>query len=192
VNSNELVVQVIAALEQCSIPYMLVGSYSSNAYGVARSTQDADFVIELADRSPTELFERLKPEISFDPQMRLESVTMTSRWVGRSSTLPFKIELFLISDDAHDRERFRRRREQPFLTQTAFLPTPEDVVIQKLRWFLRGRRAKDLDDCRNVIAVQAQTLDFPYLRRWCDTHGTRELLEQLLIDVERVNQQPPQ
>ncbi len=50
--NNEATVPVIEALEACEIPYMLVGSYSSNAYGIARSTQDADFVIELA-RSPS-------------------------------------------------------------------------------------------------------------------------------------------
>ena len=40
---------VIEALEACGIPYMLVGSYSSNSYGVPCSTQDADFVIELGE-----------------------------------------------------------------------------------------------------------------------------------------------
>jgi predicted nucleotidyltransferase len=43
--SNEAVSKVAAALEGAGIPYMLVGSYSSNMYGVARSTQDADFVV---------------------------------------------------------------------------------------------------------------------------------------------------
>ena len=43
---NEATLAVIDALEACSIPYMLVGSYSSNVYGVERSTQDADFVVD--------------------------------------------------------------------------------------------------------------------------------------------------
>ena len=44
---NQAALTVAEALESCDIPYMLVGSYSSNFYGVDRSTQDADFVIEL-------------------------------------------------------------------------------------------------------------------------------------------------
>ena len=36
---------VLDALEQADIPYMLVGSFASNLYGVPRATQDADVVI---------------------------------------------------------------------------------------------------------------------------------------------------
>ena len=50
-NGNEAVLRAIEALEDCGIPYMLVGSYSTNAYGIPRSTQDADFVIELGETS---------------------------------------------------------------------------------------------------------------------------------------------
>lgn len=44
---------VIDALEAERIPHMLVGSFSSNFYGIPRMTQDADLVIELGDRSAT-------------------------------------------------------------------------------------------------------------------------------------------
>jgi hypothetical protein len=46
-SAGEAVLTVIEALEACGITYILVGSYSTNAYGIPRSTQDADFVIEL-------------------------------------------------------------------------------------------------------------------------------------------------
>ena len=55
---NEATLAVIDALEACSIPYMLVGSYSSNVYGVERSTQDADFVVELVEGAIGELLPR--------------------------------------------------------------------------------------------------------------------------------------
>jgi hypothetical protein len=188
VTSNEIVLRVVEALEQFGIPYMLVGSYSSNVFGIARSTQDADFVIEVGDRSMAPLFQALAPDLWFDPQMQLESVTMTSRYVGRNEGSGFKVELFLTSGDEHDRTRFQRRRRQPFLTSSAYLPTPEDVVVQKLRWFGRSHRAKDRDDAINVLAVQLSTLDLEYVRRWCDAHGTRPLLEELLAEIQRLQQ----
>jgi hypothetical protein len=185
--SNEAVVQVIEALERLNVSYMLVGSYSSNAFGIPRSTQDADFVVQTDDSSLSHLFQALSPIVRFDPQMQFESVTMTMRYIGRIPELPFKIELFLLSDDSHDRERFERRRRATFLDGTAFLPSPEDVVIQKLRWFHRSRRVKDLDDVKNVLAVQVpENLDLGYIRRWCDEHGTRALFEQVLKEVPPV------
>jgi len=189
VTSNEIVLQVIDALDRHAIPYMITGSYSSNAFGIARSTQDADFVLELGDRSITPLFQALSPAIQFDPQMRLESVTMTLRYVGENPASGFKVELFMLSDDAHDRARFERRRRQPFLDGHAWLPTAEDVVIQKVRWFGRSRRAKDRDDAVNVIAVRAESLDLDYIRGWCDRHGTRALFEQLLAAANEATQE---
>jgi hypothetical protein len=189
VTSNEIVLRVLTALEQLGIPYMLVGSYSSNAFGVARSTQDADFVIELGNQSATALFQALAPDLQFDPQMRLETVTMTGRYVGRHPGSGFKVELFLLSDEPHDQERFRRRQRRAFLTGSAYLPSPEDVVIQKLKWFQRSRRAKDVDDARNVLAVQAGRLDLDYIRRWCDRHATRSLFEELLVESRRFEQE---
>ena len=38
---------------------------------------------------------------------------------------------------------------------------------------------KDRDDARNILAVQGDALDFAYIGRWCDTHGTRARLEEL-------------
>jgi hypothetical protein len=190
VTANQIVLRVIQTLEGQGIPYMLVGSYSSNAFGVGRSTQDADFVLELGDRAATPLFQALAPDLAFDPQMRLESVTGTLRFVGKHAS-GFKVELFLISDDAHDRERFRRRSRQPFLDAFAYLPTAEDVVIQKLRWFERSKRAKDLDDVKNVMAVQVGRLDLDYIRRWCDEHGTRSLFEELLVESRRFEPEQP-
>jgi hypothetical protein len=89
------------------------------------------------------------------------------------------VELFLASDDPHDRERFRRRVRGETYGQTVWLPTPEDVIITKLRWSKQGKRNKDVDDVRNVIAVQGDALDWEYIHRWCDAHGTMGLLEQI-------------
>jgi hypothetical protein len=33
----------------------------------------------------------------------------------------------------------------------------------------------------NVIKVQGTRLDWLYMRRWCDAHGARELLEALRL-----------
>ena len=189
-SANQIVLRVIQALEQLGIPYMLVGSYSSNIYGIGRSTQDADFVLELGDRSATTLLDALGPDLTLDPQMQLETVTGTARFVGRHES-GFKVEFFLVSGDEHDRERFRRRKRQPFLTAFAYLPTAEDVVIQKLRWYQRSKRAKDVDDVRNVLAVQAGKLDLDYIRRWCDQHGTRSLFEELLVESRRFLPEQP-
>ena len=93
----------------------------------------------------------------------------------------FTVELFHLSDEAHDQSRFARRIQRDFDGERAWLPTPEDVVITKLRWSKHGQRAKDLDDVREVLAVQNQ-LDLPYIRHWCDHFKSRDLFERILVE----------
>ena len=46
-NSEEATAAVIDALDALQIPYMVVGSFSTNFYGIPRATQDADIVVQL-------------------------------------------------------------------------------------------------------------------------------------------------
>ena len=178
-NANDLVVQVIEALDRLGIPYMLVGSYSSNAYGVPRATQDADLVLELGAHSISAVTRLLGGGFQLDAQMSFETVTATSRFILLHQDSEFKIELFLLSDDPHDRVRFGRRTKSRLDGREVFVPTAEDVVITKLRWSKAGNRRKDVDDVASVLAVQANALDLAYIRQWTDQHGTRELFERL-------------
>jgi hypothetical protein len=44
---------------------------------------------------------------------------------------------------------------------------------------LLGRRSKDRDDARDVIAVQGDRIDWEYVYSWCEQHGTRGLLDEI-------------
>lgn len=174
---------VMDALEALQVPYMVVGSFSSNYYGIARSTQDADFVVQLGSELVARVAERLGAAFRLDPQMTFEAMTMTRRHVLEVVGIPFKVELFLLSEDAHDQERFRRRKRVQLLDRESYLPTAEDVIITKLRWALTARRSKDRDDVQAVIAVQGPNIDWPYVHAWCGQHGTRALLDEIRASI---------
>jgi hypothetical protein len=166
---------LIDALTSTVIPFMVVGSLSVVHWSYARFTQDADLVINLGDKSLFELARRLGPAFRLDPQMTFETVTMTTKHEIFLRDSPFRIELFHLSRDAHDQERFRRRVPAQFLGRDIWVPSVEDVLITKVRW----ARQKDRDDIRNVIAVQDGHIDWAYVHSWTDRHGTTELLEEI-------------
>jgi len=176
-NSLEATARVIDVLETLEIDYILVGAMSSNAYGVARSTKDADVVANYESAQLRQLATALGSEYQLDPQVRFETLTNTLRNVITYVPTKFDIELFRIGTDPHHQERFRRRVQRMLgeLQRTVWMPTPEDVIIQKLRW----ARRKDLDDALNVLSVQFADLDWDYMRRWTDRHDTTALLDQL-------------
>jgi hypothetical protein len=184
--SDEAVVAMIGGLEAAGVPYMVVGSLSSNFYGVPRSTRDADFVIQLRGKEIKDLLDLLGPTFQLDPQMSFETVTGTVRYKLSVIGTAFEVELFLLSSDAYDQSRFGRRRWVAFFGRQAYIPSPEDVVVTKLRWSLQEGRLKDRDDVRNVLAVQSGNLDWHYIRHWCQEHGTLDLLNEILASLPQI------
>ncbi len=169
------------------IPYLVVGALSYNVYGIPRSTRDADLVIDLGDRDIEGIAGRLGADFTLDPQMSFETVTASARYVLEFVPTQYKIELFLLRDEPYHQARFARRRLVSVEARQVWAATVEDVIVMKLRWGLTGRRSKDLEDVRNVLKVQhaqGAELDWPYIHDWCEQHGTRELLDQLLASIE--------
>ncbi len=46
-----------------------------------------------------------------------------------------------------------------------------------------GKRSKDREDVRDVIAVQADNIDWQEVHRWCELHGTRALLDEIRASI---------
>ena len=185
------VARVVEALERLGIAYMVVGSFSSNVYGRPRSTKDADFVIELGQQTIERLAQEVGPEFQLEPQGSFETITGSTRYELRHRGTAFVVEFFLLGNDPFARERFARRVRGVIQGTRVFIPTAEDVVVQKLRWSVHPGRRQDLEDARNVIAIQLGAIDLDYIRRWCDKHGTRSLFEQLLVESRRFEQEQP-
>lgn len=176
---DDVIGAVLDALQAVRIPFMIVGSLATNFHGVPRSTRDADFVIQLPPGALSALRERLAPPLRLDPQAAFEGVTGTTRHLVEAAGTAFTVELFELTDDPHDVARFERRQQVRVFDRSAFVATAEDTIITKLRWARQGGRAKDVDDTRNVIAVQGDSLDWAYVESWCRQHGTIDTLEEV-------------
>lgn len=51
-NGTDALIRLIVTLEKADVPCMIVGSYSSNFYGIPRSTKDADLPAYAAAKKP--------------------------------------------------------------------------------------------------------------------------------------------
>jgi len=182
---DEAVVAVVEALDAVGAEYMVVGSLSSNFYGVPRATDDADIVVELGTASLGDVVRRLGPEFRIEAQASFETITMTTRHILRVPSTGFTVELFLLSDNEHDRERFSRRRQVRLHGRTVVMPSAEDVIVTKLYWAFMRKHPKDREDVRDVITVQGDRLDWEYIHSWADRHGTRALLDEIRRDIPR-------
>ncbi len=180
--AESITIRVADALESSGIPHFLSGSFASNYYGIPRSTRDADFVLQMQGSIGSEFAKRLGDDFELDPQLSFETLTGTFRQLLRHRKKPFKVELFLLSQDPHDLSRFARRRPVPLFTRRVWLPSAEDVIVTKLRW----ARAKDKEDVSDVLSVQRGKLDWSYIEEWCRRHGSLPLMEELRKSISPV------
>ena len=175
----QIVRRVIAALNTAVIPHVLVGAFARNYYAEPRSTKDADVVIAVSADRLRPFLEALGPDIRMDEQVAFETNTGTLKNVLVHPDSGFTVELFYLSNDPHDQERFKRRRATTYEGQSTFVLTAEDYIVTKLRW----PRSKDFDDARDVIAMQGDALDWKYIHHWADLHGSRTKLDRIRASI---------
>lgn len=181
---EHLAITVIKACEMEKVDHMLTGAFAFNFYGVPRATKDVDIVVDVSgSKSILNLIKRLEPEIQFNGQVQFDTLTWGRRHIGTPTTdTTLQIELFELFDDAFVQSQFKRRQRLilPQLEIPSWIPTPEDIIVQKLRW----GRPKDLDDARDVLAIEgSENLDMPYIENWCAIHNTTSRLSDTLARI---------
>ena len=179
--SFEAVRVVLNGLASVNLPHLVTGGLASNHYGIPRSTKDADIVLQMEPLAFAKFSSALPPALTLDSQITFETITGSRRHIITVERSNFRIELFLLGSDPHHQERFRRRVRAVIaeIDLETWIPTAEDMVIQKVRW----NRDKDREDTKDMIGVQGERLDWPYIERWCDAHGTRARLEEIRASI---------
>lgn len=175
---DEAVYFLLDRMNELGIDYMIVGSFSSNAYGIARATKDADFVIQTTEDKRAALMRSLPKDFQVDDQVTFETITGHRRQILKLPKIPYIIELFDLGGEAFDLERFRRRKSTLLAGRTAWFPAPEDVVVQKLRWASLAKRPQDVIDAANVIQVSGGYLDWFHIEKWCAELGATKALAE--------------
>jgi hypothetical protein len=166
---SEVLRRVTSALDHSAIPYMVVGSFASSAYGATRSTQDIDIVINATAQQLQAFVKDLGDDYYADPEAALEALANRSMFNVIDQTLGWKIDLIIPKDRAYSREAFRRRRQVDIpdpLDLSIFVASPEDVIISKLEWAKLGQSHRQIEDVVAILQRRFETLDLSYMQKW--------------------------
>lgn len=183
----EITLLVIEALERLKIPYMVAGSLAVAAHGVARGTRDADLVAALGPGDARRLRTELGGAFYLDEETAEEAIRRQTCLNAIHIPEAFKVDIFVLGPGAYDQEAFRRRVRMPFgldPSRPAFLQTPEDTVLAKLKWYRLGGEVSDVQwrDVLGLLKLQQGLLDMDYVRRWAVAEGVLDLLERALSE----------
>lgn len=174
--------RTIRALETADVDYIVVGSTAAAAWGVARMTRDVDLVVLLAPESGEAMIEALQNSGTYLPESDARQAVES----GGSFNILHpqsggKVDVFVVPvSDPFTQSRIARRVRANVLGVDAWVATPEDVVLAKLRWRLESRSQTQWRDCVEIAAIN--DLDLGYMRRWAAGLGVEEDLLELLGD----------
>ena len=177
---------VTDVLETVGARYSIGGSMASAFAGEPRSSLDVDVVVALTPSQGEAVAAALSGEFYVDPDALRRAIDTrgTTNLIHVKSSI--KIDLFVAGATPLDDALLQRRQavtvgDPP---RTMYVHTPEDILLQKLRWFRLGDEASDRQwrDVIGIVRVQGAALDGAYLREGAAILGVSDLLDRALSD----------
>ena len=186
----EVALAAAHALDQCGLRYVVGGSLASSASGEPRSTLDVDLVVAISAADVDSLVAALGDDFRADAEAVKRAVRQRSSVNVFHRATSTKVDLFVLGGSPLDEQALNRRvRLQVASDPDSFLYvyTPEDTLLQKLRWYRLGGEVSDRQwrDVLGIVAVQGRSLDDSYLRSGADLLAVTDLLDRALREARR-------
>ena len=178
------------ALDQCGLRYVVGGSLASSVSGEPRSTLDVDLVVAISAADVDSLVAALGDDFYADAEAVQRAVRQRSSVNVFHRATSTKVDLFVLGGSPLDEQALNRRVRLQVATDPdrfLYVYTPEDTLLQKLRWYRLGGEVSDRQwrDVLGIVAVQGRALDDSYLRSGADLLAVTDLLDRALREARR-------
>jgi len=176
--------RVIQALEKAGDQYIIVGSMAAGAWGVIRATRDVDIAAMVSLESLAQLVEDLSADDLYAPILDIRrSVENGGSFNVLHPSSGGKVDVFVCKyDNEFENMRLKRRIRLEVLGVPAWVASPEDVVLAKLKWRESSRSETQWRDCIEIASTQV--LDLEHMRQWATHLQLDDDLEDLILAEE--------
>jgi hypothetical protein len=152
----DLLTWVITALERLQVPYALAGSVALIAWATPRTTHDIDILVDLPPQRIEDFCRYFPPERFYvDPDAMRAAFLQVERSLYNIIDMEtgFKVDLSPVrpSDPLHARALSHRVRRELLPGVTAWVVSPEDLLLQKLEWYTLGQSERQFRDCLALL-----------------------------------------
>lgn len=175
--------RVAHALGTLRIPWAIGGSFASSVHGEPRATNDVDFVALLRAEHVAALLESFGTGFFAEPEAVHDAVRRRTSFNVIDEDTLVKVDVFVPDRGPLGQQQLVRRRQVEIAAGlTVYVLGPEDVVLQKLRWYAAGGQASERQwrDLTAVLRIGGEHLDRDYLRDAARDGGLAELLARAL------------
>jgi hypothetical protein len=183
-NSTGLASQLHQILVELEIAYYITGGLAAIAYGEPRTTRDVDIVIAIEADKIDALVMALEAQGFYVPGVEdVKSGRMVTLSVMHMASIS-RAALVISVDGEFEQIKFDRRRGLDWPESgVLYFASPEDVILNKLRWRQQNRSDKQWRDVLGIMKVQSELLDFYYLQDWAKRLDLVDDLAQAMVEA---------
>lgn len=166
---RDLLPRLVHLLDASGVPFMVAGSVASTTYGMARSTQDIDIVIDPPNLAALEALVKSMPSDAYyaDPESARDAWFRRSMFNIVDFASGWKVDLILRKNRPFSRAEFDRRVSTSLLDVPVFIASAEDTIVAKLEWSkMAGGSERQRRDVAGILAARGDDLDRAYIERW--------------------------
>lgn len=185
-SQDDFLKKLIKVLGDCSIPYMISGSFGSSYHGRPRATKDIDIVIAPTEKQLLEFVESLGEDYYVSLEAVRDAFDNNSMFNIIDSLSGWKADFILRKARAFSCQEFERKCIAEIGGLNVWVTSPEDIILSKLEWSKDSQSERQFADALGVAVVQWDRLDVDYLRKWAKELQVRDSLKQLLEQAGRL------
>lgn len=182
IGQRDILLSIAKSLNQYHISYLLTGSFAVSYYGIPRATHDIDFVIEIHKTNLDKLkacLEKLSKDYLFN-KSELENMSGSSfQFNIYHPETGIKVDFWIVKNTEFEGSKFKRKKEIPIDKQKIYFISPEDLVLTKLLWNKKIKSERHLKDCKGILEIQENKLDYVYLKYWVKKLKISKLYSQI-------------
>lgn len=108
-------------------------------------------------------------------------------------TSGYKAEMFLLKPGDALREAGLQRRRLvdlgPALGEV-YVHAPEDLILNKLRFYRISQQTKHVRDIASIVLYQAEALDLAYIERWVQTLNLTDEWQEIQQRIAELRNKP--
>lgn len=174
--------RITGACDALGVAWAVGGSFASAVYGEPRATNDVDVIAVLRLGDVKRFVAALGEDVYVDDSVIREAINSHGSFNVIDEQTFVKIDVFIPPPGPLGEGQLLRRRR---LSVTDDLDTwvlgPEDILLQKLRWYRLGgeQSERQWKDIGSILRISRDELDFEYLRSTAVATDLADLLRRV-------------
>jgi len=183
INPEKFLLEVTKILTELKIDYFITGGFAVSVWGRPRTTADIDIVIKIIEPKIAPLTQALK-KISRAGYINEDIAKDAARKRGEFNFIDpdtgLKVDFWITKDDKLGQLEFSRKIEKQIDSQKVYFISPEDLILNKLKWYKQTESNRHLEDVESIFKISGKKLDKEYLKQQTDRLGFLEIIIKYL------------